>query len=214
MLKRYRGAAMAAVALLVSSALAIAAGNWSALPLIGGASYCASTVSGTGGLTGVTGTGQGTQGSLCAQTVPAGPATFAGTEYVPMDIGPIGSTASTGASPQTAIVNINQLGQGTVFDSVSAAAGITIPANAQFFTLDTGTAATVAVTMPAVAVEGQIQHLICGIAIATALSVVGNTGQTIKGNTPATCTAGQGFAWRFSAVANGLIVANSWLRIQ
>lgn len=214
MLKRYRGAAVGLCALLITGSLAWAAGSFSTLPLIGGASYCASTVSGTGSLGGITGQGQGTTGAICAQTVPAGPATFAGTEYVPMDIGPIGSTSSTGASPQTAIVNINQLGQGTVVDSVSASAAITIPANSQFFVLDTGTAATVAVTMPAGAVEGQIQHLVCGIAIATALSVAGNTGQTIKGNTAATCTAGQGFAWRFSAVASGLIVANSWLRIQ
>lgn len=213
MSKRYRSAAFGLCALLVSGVVALAAGSFSTLPLIGGASYCASTVSGTGALSGVTGTGQGTLGSLCAQTVPAGPATFAGTEYVPMDIGPIGSTSSPGSSPQTAIVNINQLGQGTVFDSTAAAAA-TIPANAQFFVLDTGTATTFAATMPAVAVEGQIQHITCFIAVSVAFSVVANTGQTMKGPAPATCTAGQAFAWRFSAVANGLIVANSWVRIQ
>lgn len=213
-MKRYRGAAVGLCALLITSTLVWAAGSFSTWPLIGGASYCATTVSGTGSLGGITGQGQGSTGSICAQTVPAGPATFAGTEYAPFDLGPIGSTSSPGGQPQTAIVNINQLGQGAIFDSTAATAGVTIPANSQFFVLDTGTATTVAVTMPAAAVEGQIQHITCFVAVSVAFSVVANAGQTIKGNTPATCTAGQGFAWRFSAVANGLIVANSWLRIQ
>ena len=212
MLTRSR-AAVAAVALFATCGIALGAGMWSNLTGIGVGSFCVSTQTGTGALSGITGTGQGTLGSLCAQTTPAGPATFAGTEYFPVDIGPLGTGSQAGGA-STSTVGINQLGQGTIVDSVASGAAVTIPANAQFFTLDTGTAATVAATMPAGAVEGQIQHLLCGVAVGTALSVVGNTSQTIKGNTPATCTAGQAFAWRFSAVANGLIVANTWLRIQ
>lgn len=201
--------------LAASTAAVFAAGSYSTLPLIGGSSYCASTVTGTGNLSGATGQGQGTIGAICGQTVPAGPAAFGGAENVAMDLYAPGVTpAALGGQPATALVNINQLGQGVVVDSAAAGATLTIPANAQFFVLDTGTAATVAVTMPAVAVEGQIQHLVCGVAVGTALSVAANTGQTIKGNTAATCTAGQAFAWRYVAAANGLLVANTWLRIQ
>jgi hypothetical protein len=208
---------MLAVGVLAASTAAVfAAGNWSTLPLVGGASYCASTVTGTGNLSGVTGQGQGTIGSICGQTVPAGPATFAGTEVVPMDLATPGATPTAlGAQPATALVNINQLGQGAVFDSTSASAGVTVPNGVQFFVLDTGTAATVAVTLPAVAVEGQIVHINCAVGGATAFSVVPNSGQALKGTSPGACTAGsESSAWRFSGTANGLIAANTWLRIQ
>ena len=216
-MKLTRLSGLLAVALTVGSVAAYAAGNYSTYPIVGAPSFCISTVSGAGGFNaqgnsnGVnpTGQGQATSGSLCAQTVPAGPPAFTGNEQLPMD-----TAVGSGTNPQTVTANINQFGQGAVVDSVASGAAITIPANAQFFVLDTGTAATVAVTMPAVAVEGQIQHLVCGVGVGTALSVVANSGQTIKGNTAATCTAGQGFAWRYVAAANGLLVANTWLRIQ
>jgi hypothetical protein len=220
MLKRYRSAAIAVSALVLASTALYAAGNYSTYPIVGQSSFCASTVSGAGGFNAVgnsngvapTGQGQATSGSICAQTVPAGPPAFTGNELIPMDTVP-----GSGVSPQTVTANINQLGQGAVVDSVASGAAITIPNNSQFFILDTGTAATVAVTMPAVAVEGQIQHVLCGTAIATSLSVAANSGQTIKGNvTPVTAcsTAGPAFAWRFSAAANGLIAAGTWVRIQ
>lgn len=215
MLKRYL--AVAGIAVAISTA-AYAAGNYSTYPIIGQPAFCDSVVSGAGGFNvpqgnvgggGATGQGQATSGSLCAQTIPAGPPAFTGNEVVPMDTLPGGGT-----NPQTVTAGINQLGQGAIFDSVAATAGVTIPNNSQFFVLDTGTATTVAVTMPLAAVEGQIQHVLCGVAVSAALSVVANTNQTIKGNTTATCLAGAAFAWRFSAVANGLIVAGSWVRIQ
>lgn len=213
MLKRFRGAAIAAVvALLATSGLAYAAGLWSTLPIVGGASYCASYVTGTGNLGGITGQGQGTIGQICGQTVPAGPATFTGTETVPMDLLAPGTQS---AGPTTsALANITQLGQGPLVDSTSSSATLTIPNNTPWFVLDTGTAATVAVTFPSSPVEGQIQHLMCGAAVGTALSVAANTGQTVKGAAPTTCTAGQGFAWRFVAQAQGVLVANSWVRFQ
>jgi hypothetical protein len=220
-MKLTRLSGLLAVALTVGSVAAYAAGNYSMYPIVGGASFCASTVSGAGGFNAAgntnnvnpTGQGQAGSGSLCAQTVPAGPPAFTGSELLPMDTGGSGIFPGT-TNPQTVVANINQLGQGVVADSVASGATVTIPANSQFFVLDTGTAATVAVTMPAVAVDGQIQHLVCGVAVGTALSVAANTGQTIKGAAPTTCTAGQGFAWRYLASANGLIVAASWLRIQ
>jgi len=217
--RRMALAAAVVAAIGIGAPLAYAAGVWSTLPLIGGASYCASTVTGTtlpssqGPFGVVPGSTQGTGNSICGQTVPAGPLTFAGTETIPMDLYAPGTSNGAGG-PTTALANINQLGQGVVVDSTSSSATQTIPNNTQFYVLDTNTPGTVAVTMPAAAIEGQVQHVICGIAVGTALSVAANTGQAIKGNTPATCTAGQGFAWRFVVAAQGGLSANSWLRIQ
>jgi hypothetical protein len=70
---------------------------FSTLPIIGGSSFCASTVTGTGGLSGITGTGQGTLGSICGQTVPAGPPALTGSEIIPADYpGGAGPTQTVG----------------------------------------------------------------------------------------------------------------------
>ena len=208
MLKRYRSAAVGLGALLISGVVAFAAGSFSTLPLIGGASYCASTVSGTGGLTGVTGQGQGTTGSLCAQTVPAGPATFAGTEYVPMDIGPLGSTASPGSSPQSAVVSMTQLGQGPMLDVTTVLTAQTIPANTPFYFLDGAQASALTVTMPAAPIEGYIQRVYCTAATVGVLTVAANGTQSLKNNPAAACVAGVGYAWRYQASNT------TWYRFQ
>jgi hypothetical protein len=212
-MNRTRKSLIAAVCALVAiSTSAYAAGLWSTLPIVGGAAYCTGTVTGTGALSGATGQGQGTIGSICGLSQPGGPATFTGSEVFPLDLLAPGSQS---LGPQTsALANITQLGQGALVDSVSTSAAQTIPAGVAFYVLDTGTPATVAITFPAAPIEGQIVHLDCGIAIGTALSVVANTGQTVKGAAPTTCTAGQGFAWRFVAGAQGVLVANTWVRIQ
>jgi hypothetical protein len=214
-----RTALAAALIAALGIPLAWGAGLFSTLPGIGGASYCASTVTGvtlpaSQGPFGVSpGSTQGTGIGICAQTVPAGPPTFTGNETMPADLQVPGSSSTAGGA-NTALVNINQLGQGPVVDNNVAGAAQTIPNGTQWFVLDTNTPATVAITLPAVAVEGQIVHVVCGIAIATALTVVNNTGQTVKGASPGTCTAGQSFTYRFVAAANGALVANTWLRIQ
>jgi len=214
-----RSALAAALLIGGASSLAWAAGMWSTLPIIGGAAYCASSIGvgpTAGGITGqgagVAGAGVTTGTTICGQTVPAGPPTFAGTEVAPFDLFAPG-TATIAGGPATALVGIGALGNGAVVDNNIAGAAQTIPNNTSWFVLDTNTPTTVAVTFPAVATEGFIQHLVCGIAISVALSVVANTGQTVKNGSAATCTAGQGFAWRFVAGANGALVANTWLRI-
>lgn len=85
--------------------LSYAAGMWSTLPVVGGNSFCASTVTGTGSLGGITGQGQGSTGSICGQTVPAGPPAITGTEIFPAD-----TQLSGGAPPQTVAVPIGALG--------------------------------------------------------------------------------------------------------
>lgn len=105
MLKRYRAAAVGLCALFATVGLVKAAGLFSTLPIIGGPSFCGSTVSGTGNLGGLTGQGQGTLGSLCAQTIPAGPTALTGVENVEVDTNISGS-----APPQTAAVPTSLLG--------------------------------------------------------------------------------------------------------
>lgn len=193
----FAGAAVGALALAVG---AHAGGMYQTLPMIGGASYCASTVTGTGGLSGTTGQGQGTVGSVCAQTVPAGPAVIAGTEVVPADIYAPGTQTSNGG-PSTALFDIQQLGQGLLLD-VASPATATIPANTTFYSLDGAQASAFTITMPAVAVDGQFQEVICQAATVGALTVAANTTvvtQVLKGNPAAACVAGTAYRWRYNA---------------
>ena len=104
-MRRYRGAAIGLCALLVTGSLAWAAGNWSTLPVVGSAAFCGSTVTGATSFGGATGQGQGTGGSLCAQTIPAGPPFLTGTETVPADTHINGT-----ASPQTVNIPVTALG--------------------------------------------------------------------------------------------------------
>jgi hypothetical protein len=220
MLKKLRAGLLALGALIaVANAPAHAAGMWFDWPGIGFPSYCAAIVGSSNVQSGQTGQGTGgtsgigQNGVYCAQTVPAGPVTFAGTEYLPLDLGPLGGV--TGAVPSSATVSLLQLGQGPVIDSVATGAAVTIPNGTGFFVLDTGTPATVVVTLPAAAVEGQFVHLVCKAAVGTALSVAANSGQTLVGASPATCAAGTpAGTWRFVAPATGLIAAGTWLRVQ
>jgi hypothetical protein len=88
---------LAAGILAVISTAVIAAGNYQGYPIVGQPSYCESTVTGAGGLGGATGQGQATTGSICAQTVPAGPPSLTGSEVI---------NADTGSSGPPATVNI------------------------------------------------------------------------------------------------------------
>lgn len=103
MLKRTRSAAVGLGALLVSASLVWAAGNYLTYPIVGNPSFCASTVTGAGGLGGVTGQGQASTGSICAQTVPAGPTGLTGVELVPAD-------TQSGTNPATVTIPTSLLG--------------------------------------------------------------------------------------------------------
>jgi len=214
-MKRFRLVAVAGVAAAIAlSSVVWAAGMWSVLPVIGGASYCASTVSGAGGFNAAgntnnvnpTGQGQATSGSLCAQTVPAGPPTFAGTEVAPFDIYAPGT--STAISPTTALVNITQLGQGPMVDQTTVGTTQTIPNQTPFFFLDGAQASALTVTMPSTPVEGQIQRIFCTAATVGVLTVAANSGQSVKNNPNAACTAGVGYGWRYQASNT------TWYRFQ
>ena len=89
---RFKPIAISAAALITASSLAYAAGNWSTLPIVGSASFCASFVT--------TFTGQS-----CGQTVPAGPVGLTGSELIPAD-----TQISNSSPPQTVTIPSSLLG--------------------------------------------------------------------------------------------------------
>jgi len=202
-MNKLRVAALAAiVASIAIPVVSWAGGVWQNWPGLGQSSYCAAIVGSSNVQAGTTGQGTGgssgigANGVYCAQTVPAGPATFSGNEYAPFDIGPLGVTS--GQPTNSAVVSIEQLGQGPMVD-VTSPATATIPANTPWYFLDGAQGSAFTITMPATAVEGQIQRVVCEAATVGTLTVAANTNQTLKGNPSAACTAGVGYAWRYQA---------------
>jgi hypothetical protein len=218
MLTRYRGAAVGAVALILSSTILWAAGNWSTLPIIEGNSYCASTVSGTGNLSGATGQGQGTLGSICAQTVPAGPTAVTGNEVIPADlyrpdVSP--PAAGLGGQPQTALVtmaNLNALP--LTVSTVPTSTLTTLTAVNQtggYIAHSTATVSAVTVNLPPSPVDGQQFAFSADQIITTLLITSPTAGVTVTKQpttiTPST-TASYGYRWMYNAAAT------NWYRLQ
>jgi len=109
-------AAAAAVAVIASVTAALSNGLWLTLPIVGQGSFCATTVSGTGAQTGITGQGQGTLGSLCGQVVPAGEIGLTGLETIPLDIFGVNPTVSqAGAPTQTQRVPVGLIAPGAIY---------------------------------------------------------------------------------------------------
>jgi hypothetical protein len=108
-MKKLRLAVLAGIALLAAPIAAMAAGDWATLPVVGGAPFCASNVTGTGGPTApylvTPANPQGTTQGICGQTVPAGPPDTSGIMTLPVD-----TNLAGGASPQTAVVPLVLLG--------------------------------------------------------------------------------------------------------
>lgn len=199
-MKRFRVLAAAGVAVVVALSTAVyAAGLWSTLPIIGGAAYCTGTVTGTGNLGGITGQGQGTIGSICGLNEPAGPATFSGTEMIPLDLLAPG-TQSQG--PQTsAIINITQLGQGPYVDQGSPTTA-TIPNNTPFYFVDGAQSSNFTLTMPPNPIEGQIQRVTCEHSTSGTLHVSANSNQTLNGDPAAACSTYNTYSWRYLAASS------------
>jgi hypothetical protein len=107
-LKHKIGLAAAFAALAIPVAV-MGAGMWSTWSVIGGPAFCASIVTGTGNLGGITGQGQGAIGYICQTLVPAGPAALTGSELIPLDL----NTGNTGTPVQSAVVPSGLLGQST-----------------------------------------------------------------------------------------------------
>jgi hypothetical protein len=89
-----------------------------------------------------------------------------------------------------------------MIDLTTVATTQTIPVNTPFYFLDGAQGSALTVTMPATAVEGQIQRVVCEAATVGTLTVAANTSvvtQVVKGNPAAACVAGVGYAWRYQA---------------
>lgn len=222
MLKRFKGAAIAVSALVITSSVLYAAGNYSAYPIVGGASFCLSTVgvNGQQGNTGQGGGAAGTAGSYCAQTVPAGPSIVTGTELIPADTGLAG-----GAPPQTVVLSLASLNALPLTVSTVTAASVTLPA-ASTSTPQTsggymlhlgsgvGTAMTaVTINFPAAPIDGQ-QFAISGDASVTTLTLTAlNLPANVKislAPTALTATNAVLFGYRFMYTA----ALNQWSRLQ
>ncbi len=140
--------------------------SWPNLPIIGGASYCSSTVN-----------------SACTNTVPAGPA-ITGNETIPAD-----TNFNSGASGvQTGKIKITSLGAGTTVVSVPVT-GDTLTVTAQErqrIVNPAGTIANLTINLPAASssmVNGQ-RIGICGTQIVTTLSMGAGTGNTFSTTAP------------------------------
>lgn len=182
-MKLRRSFAAAILAALFSTAV-LAAGNWSTLPIIARAAFCNSTVTGAGApFSGNTGQGQGTTGSICGSTTPAGPPNFTGNELIPMDTGLAG-----GASPQTATAPSSLVLGGGGFTVFATGTSGTVPDGISEVILALGAGTTFAATMPA---NPWVNQRVCfssvGSADMTAFSTIANTGQSlVQGAAPTT----------------------------
>ena len=169
-----------ASALTLVCAPAFANGIFEGLPLVGGGTYCVSTINGT-----------------CQQYAPAGPSAITGNEVAPANVGPLGTNVPSGAD--WALFSITQLGNGAAVDLTTVGTSQTIPANTPFYYLDGAQGSALTVTMPAAPIDGQIQRVICEAATVGVLTVAANTGQTLKNNPNAACVAGVSYSWRYTA---------------
>jgi hypothetical protein len=210
MTKRRLALAAAFIAALGSTA-AYSAGLFSTLPIVGSASFCASTVTGTGSLGGITGQGQGSTGSICGQTIPAGPSIVTGTELIPAD-----TLLPNGASPQTVTLTLGSF-NAFPWDFVASASTGTwsyiASANRGGVYIDgQGSVTSLALTLPPNAIDGQ-QFTLASDQTLTALIVVPPTGTTLSVQQPTALTVSTtatygGYTWRFRA-AN-----NIWYRVR
>ncbi len=198
-------------AALIGTPLAWAAGMFSTLPIMGGPSFCASTVTGTGSLGGITGQGQGSTGSICGQTIPAGP-NLSGAEIFQLDTG-----ISGGAPPQTAAVRICQLGGGaaTYNSPLGGVTTATIPDNTCYYMFN-GTVAfsPFTLTMPPNPIDGQLLE-VCSDTTIASLTLSANTTvvstQAIK-NAPTALTTSTTGAYCYRFIYR--VADTTWRRTQ
>lgn len=218
MFKRYRSAAVAVTALLATSSLVWAAGNYSTYPIVGGASFCASTVSGAGGFNtdgnvgggGATGQGQASSGSLCAQTVPAGPTILTGSELVPAD-----TQIGSGANPQTVTIPMASLNAlPLTVSAVPTSTTTTLSATnltGGYVLTATGTITAATISLPSAPIDGQ-QFAISSNRTITTLSVTDNTAGHAVASAPTvltlSTTAPMGYRFLYNAAAL------TWYRVQ
>lgn len=179
-------------ALVCTCALAVSQ-QWLPFPILGGASFCASSVN-----------------ASCVQTIPAGPV-MTGLETIPAD-----TNASQGQNPQTVKVPISLLGAGPYQYSVPVTTNsITIlPTTRQVLIEPAGTIAALTFVFPAATLLLDGQKLnICTTQIVTTLTTTAGSGTTVLNAptallVPVATGAASCPGWIYRA-AN-----TSWYRIQ
>lgn len=183
---------LAIFALLVTG-FAMAGMYNTTFPIIGGSSYCGSTVNAT-----------------CVTTIVAGPTAVTGSELVLADTG-----LASGQNPQTALLSMRALQAApiTYYLCTAAACGSnTIGNNSGGILLDyTTTITSATVVTPASPMDGQRFKIASPYTI-TSLTVTANTGQTLSVTTPTVLTAStttpQGYEFTYvSSTAK-------WYRVQ
>ena len=187
---------LAGFAIVMTASVVAIAQQWPNIPIVGGASYCSSTVNNT-----------------CVNTVPAGPA-LTGNETVPAD-----TNISGGSTPQTVKVHIGSLGAGLFTLSVPLSGdSITVTSvTRQLVVNPAGTIGALTVVFPAVTnlVHGQ-RFGLCTTQIVTALTLTAGSGTTISGGVtalavPATTGAASCPEWIYSRTS---ATAGVWYRVQ
>lgn len=191
MLRKLLLGSVAALGVVGASAVAQ---MWLPFPIVGGSSFCSSTVNNT-----------------CVNTVPAGPTVITGNETIPGD-----TNLSSGQSPQTVKFSMASLNLLPVsYQSITAGSAYytyTFPntVGTVIFTAS-GTISDERVTAPPNPVDGQLVNISSTNTI-TSFQFIANTGQTLAVSTPtaltASTTAPQGYSWRYRASDA------KWYRVQ
>lgn len=190
-----RKLAIGAFAAAIIGVIGAAAGQFNGYPIVGGSSYCLTTING-----------------VCSQTVPAGPSAITGAETIPAD-----TNLSGGANPQTVVLSMASINALPVsVQTVVAGSAFytyTVPNNigTVIFDIAAGTISDERVTAPAAPVDGQTVAINC-VKTCTAFQFIANSGQTLAATTPtaltASTTAPQGYKWVYNASAA------KWYRLQ
>lgn len=189
-----------ALAACVAIPIAYAAGLWPTFPIVAGSSFCSG--SSTAGVPGTA--------STCNVTTPAGPTGVTGNEVVPAD-----TLLSQGRSPQTVTIPTPLLASGAVYRTAFAAGGsFTVPNGVTNLILNnSGTIATGTVVMPSSPSHGQLLR-ITSVATVTALTLSGNTGQTIS-NAPTAITISTTGAYGYMFVYfSATATTGTWYRMN
>ena len=189
MLKRI-GYAITALA-LTTFGVALAQ-TWPNLPIVGGSSYCGSTVN-----------------NACVSTIPAGPA-LSGTETIPAD-----TNLSQGRSPQTAKIPVTSIGLGPT-QWVIPLNGEAIPQTPyarrmQLVPAGTLAALTVLLQLTDLTSDGQLFGL-CSTQTITALTVTAHSGTTLSAPAPTALTISTTGAYCYEWVYRSS--NTTWYRVQ
>ena len=187
---------LAGFALVAAIAIPALAQQWPNIPIIGGASYCASTVNNT-----------------CVSTVPAGPTALTGAETVPAD-----TNISGGASPQTAKIPIGRLGAGptTFVDSALTASSTTVTNRMRrLVIIPAADIASYTVVFPAsttlTAADNQLFSL-CSTQTITGLTLTAGAGTTLSPPIPTILTESTTTAYCYEWVYR--LSNTTWYRTQ